>query len=175
MPMIRRFSKVAVVGELDQADRVRLLKHFVGFLPVAEDFPEQAWSEAAQRLDGAVGDTIRKIADHVWREKMTWLVDNHSGQASELVEFLNERERFQLGRFDGARRAVLHGKIRALTVVRPNDVLGSVDLHLENIAIRSEIQAAKETYERSKMFLAGINSRANRFVAGAKEADVDRA
>jgi hypothetical protein len=67
MPMIRRFSKVAIVGELDQADRVKLLKHFVGFLPVAEDFPEQAWQDAAQLLVGAVGDTVRKVADYVWR------------------------------------------------------------------------------------------------------------
>ena len=160
MPMIRRFSKVAVVGELDQADCIKLLKHFVGFLPIANDFADQAWVDAAVKLDGAVGDTVRKIADHVWREKMTWLVDNHPEQAEKLVALLNEKEQFHLSRFDSARRKVLHDDIRSHVTVRAEDVMTSVELHLENVAIRAEIQTAKETYERAKMFLAGINSRA---------------
>jgi hypothetical protein len=175
MPMIRRFSKVAIVGELDQADRVKLLKHFVGFLPIAEDFAEQAWSDAAAKLEGAVGDTIRKIADYIWREKMTWLVDNHPGHAEKLASFLDEEGQFQLSRFDSARRVLLHKKIREHMSVQPKDVLESVALHLNNIAIRSEIDTAKETYERSKMFLAGINSRTNRLAIGTKEADTERA
>ncbi len=174
MPMIRRFSKVAIVGELDQTDRIKLLKHFVGFLPIAEDFSDQAWADAAEKLEGAVGDTIRKIADYVWREKMTWLVDNHPGQAETLLAFLDEKEQFQLSRFDGARRAVLHGKIRTHMSVQPKDVLESVDLHLNNIAIRSEIETAKETYARSKMFLAGINARTNRLAVDTKDADSER-
>ena len=52
--------------------------------------------------------------------------------------------------------------------------LETVDLHLDNIAIRSEIATAKETYERSKMFLAGINARTNRLAANAKEAEAER-
>ncbi|HSX22881.1 MAG TPA: ATP-binding protein [Gaiellaceae bacterium] len=162
MPMIRRFSKVAIVGELDQADRVKLLKHFVGFLPIADDFSDQAWADAAERLDGAVGDTIRKVADYVWREKMTYLVDHHPDLAEQLVRFLNEREQFDLSRFDSGRRKTLHGKIRDRVAVRPKDVLDSVEIHLGNVAIRSEIQTAKETYARSKMFLAGINARGSR-------------
>lgn len=162
MPMIRRFSKVAIVGELDQADRIKLLKHFFGFLPVAEDFSAQAWTEAAEKLEGAVGDTIRKVADYVWREKMTWLVDNHPGQAEKLIATLDEKEQFQLSRFNAERRGLLHEKIREYMSVQPLDVLESVDLHLNNIAIRSEIETAKETYARSKMFLAGINARTNR-------------
>lgn len=172
MPMIRRFSKVAIVGELDQAARIKLLKHFVGFLPIAEDFSDQTWSDAAEKLEGAVGDTIRKVADYVWREKMTWLVDNHPGHAEKLLAFLDEKEQFQLSSFNGVRRAVLHGKIREHMSVQPKDVLESVDLHLNNIAIRAEIETAKETYERSKMFLAGINSRTNRL--GTKDADLER-
>jgi hypothetical protein len=173
--MIRRFSKVAIVRELDQADRIKLLKHFVGFLPVAEDFSELAWAAAADKLEGAVGDTIRKVADYIWREKMTWLVDNHSEHAEKLLAFLGERGQFQLSSFDGTRRTILHGKIRERMSVQPKDVLGSVDLHLDNIAIRSEIETAKETYARSKMFLAGINSRTNRLAFATKKADIERA
>jgi hypothetical protein len=174
MPMIRRFSKVAIVGELSQADRIKLLKHFVGFLPIAKDFPDTAWAEAADKLDGAVGDTVRKVADYIWREKMTWLVDNHPGQAEKFAAFLDEKEQFQLSRFDAKRRSILHGMIGAHMTVQPKDVIESVDLHLDNVAIRSEIQTAKETYARAKMFLAGINSRSNRLDVGTKEADIER-
>jgi hypothetical protein len=174
MPMIRRFSKVAVVGELDQADRIKLLKHFVGFLPIAEDFSDQAWADAAQKLEGAVGDTVRKVADYVWREKMSWLVDTHPDEAEKLIAMLNEKEQFHLSRFSSDRRAILHHKIRAHVAVQPKDVLASVDLHLDNIAVRSEIETAKETYARAKMFLAGVNSRTNRLAIGVKEADAER-
>lgn len=171
MPMLRRFSQVVIVGELDQPDRIRLLQHFIGFLPIAEDFSEHVWADAAHRLEGAVGDTIRKIADHIWREKMTWLVDNHPEQAEKLLEFLNERGQFQLSSFNEARRTALRGKIREHMSVRPEDVLNSVSLHLDNIAIRSEIETARETYARAKMFLAGINARTNRLTFHTKEAE----
>jgi len=159
MPMIRRFSKVAIVGELDQADRMKLLKHFVGYLPIAEDFPDQVWADAAMQLEGAVGDTIRKVADYVWREKMTWLVDKHPEEATKFIEFLNEKEQFHLSRFGSEGRNVLNVKLRAHMAVQPNEVLESVAIHLDNVAIRAEIETAVETYERSKRFLAGIRSR----------------
>ena len=55
--------------------------------------------------------------------------------------------------------------------MQPEDVLNSVNLHLDNIAIRSEIETAKETYARAKMFLAGINARTNRLAFGTKEVE----
>jgi hypothetical protein len=174
MPILRRFSQVKVVGELDQADRIKLLKYFIGFLPIAADFSEQTWVDAANKLEGAVGDTLRKVADHIWREKMTLLVDRYPEQAERLISFLNEKGQFQLSSFDEGRRALLHGKIYTYVRVQPEDVLDSVNLHLDNIAIRSEIATAKETYARAKMFLAGINTRTNRLAFGTKEADIER-
>lgn len=173
MPMIRRFSKVAIVGELDQADRMKLLKHFVGYLPIAADFPDQVWADAAMQLEGAVGDTIRKVADYVWREKMTRLVQEYPSEASTLIEFLNEKEQFHLSRFDSKQRGVLNDKLRHFLKVQPADVLESVAIHLDNVAIRSEIDTARETYKRAKGFLAGINSRTNR-LAVTKEAEAER-
>jgi AAA+ superfamily predicted ATPase len=159
MPMIRRFSKVAIVGELEQDDRVRLLKHFCGFLPVDASFSTEAWHDAAKRLEGVVGDGIRKIADHVWREKMSWLVRNHAEEAEKIVDVLNKKEKFQIGRFDSSRREALHAMIRPLASVRPKDVIDSIALHLDNVAFRAEIDTAVETYERSKRFLAGIRKK----------------
>jgi len=159
MPMIRRFSKVAVVGELDQVDRVKLLKHFVGFLPIAHDFSEQAWQDAATKLEGAVGDGIRKVADSVWRAKVTAFIQKHPSEADKILEWLNTGERFHLSRFDAQKRQDLHGKLRDFMAVHPNDLKASVDEHLSNIAFRSEIDTAVETYARAKHFLTGIQRR----------------
>ena len=160
MPMIRRFSKVAVVGELDQAARVKLLKQFVaGYLPLDEKFPERAWEEAAEKLDGAVGDTVRKVADEVWRSKVSGFIRNHPVAAEAVVKFLNVNGKFQIGRFTPDLRSITMNLIRPHARVTPEDVMESVDLHLDNVAIRAEISTAKETYERSKQFLAGIKGR----------------
>jgi len=157
MPLIRRFSKVVIVGELTQEDRVRLLKQFVGYLPLCSDFAEEAWQEAATKLDGAVGDIIRKVVDQLWREKMSWFVSNHRKEAEGVLATLNEGgQRFQVKDFDAKKRAKLHEKLRPYFQVRPKDLLDSVDSHLQNLAIRSEIETAKATYEAARKFLSNV-------------------
>jgi hypothetical protein len=56
--------------------------------------------------------------------------------------------------------------------VQPKDILESVALHLDNVAIRAEIETAVETYERSKRFLAGIKTR-NGAPTKTKEAELE--
>lgn len=156
MPMIRRFSKVAIVGELDQDARIKLLQHFLGFLPIAPDFPDAAWQAFSKDLEGGVGDILRKIADEVWREKMTEFVRKSPEQAQKLVDFLNKDERFHISRFTKENRAEMHKLLSPHLLVQPADVEQSIRLHLDNVAIQAEIRTAVETYERAKMFLAGI-------------------
>lgn len=156
MPMIRRFSKVAVVGELDTDSRVKLLKQFVGFLPISESFPDNAWVDAAKKLEGAVGDTIRKVADQIWREKMTNFIRTQPEKAEEIVKSLNRGGKFQIGKFTAEDRKKMHGILRPHMSVVPSDVMASVNDHIENVAIKAEIATAVETYERSRKFLAGI-------------------
>lgn len=164
MPMIRRFSKVAVVGELNQADRVKLLKHFTGFVPISHEFPEAAWEDAATLLEGAVGDTLRKVADHIWREKMSDLVRNHPRVAEKIIAKLTQdgAKKFQVSQLTKEMRADIHKDMRPFVEVTAEDLIASTAIHLDNIAIRTEIATAVETYERSKLFLAGIKSHATR-------------
>lgn len=157
MPMIRRFSKVLIVGELSQADRVHLLKHFSGFLPT-RDFNDQAWNDSAIRLDGATGDVIRKIADHLWRTKMSWFVNHYAKEAEELVSFLNKGEKFELNAFTDDSKREFRTRLGKFMAVQPADLQQSIDLHLKNMAIRSEIATAKETYASAKRFLEHVNS-----------------
>lgn len=158
MPLIRRFAKVVVVGELSQEDRVKLLKQFTGYLPVAKEVTDEVWEDAAKRLDGAVGDVVRKVVDHLWRQKMSDFVSQHSDRAEELLKFLREDGTvFQIGNFTAARRAALHERLRPYVEVRASDLTESIDTHLGNIAIRTEIETSVETYTRARKFLSAVN------------------
>lgn len=157
MPMLRRFSKVLVVGELDEAHRAELLKHFVSFMPWA-DFDDGKWRALAQKLDGATGDVIRKVIDHVWRKKMTWFVENHNKEAIELIDHLNDGEKFNIANFDTKRRLNFQQKLSKFFSVKPDDIDKSIDEHITNVAIYNEIQTAKRTYREAREFLAAVSN-----------------
>ncbi len=154
MPMIRRFSKVVIVGELSQEQRIKLLQQFTNYMP--QTVQDEAWGNLAQKLDGATGDVIRKIVDHVWRTKMTWFTENHHEEAEKLVDWLNQGEKFQIANFDSKKRTEFKGFIAPFMSVSSGDLERSVDLHLANMAIHHEIETAKETYAKAKEFLAQI-------------------
>lgn len=157
-PMLRRFAKVLIVGELDRDDRIALLKQFASTLPVSEDITQEDWTRLSNQLDGAVGDTIRKIVDHVWRVKMGSLVDTDRETADKLVETLNEITGGQLDmrHFDDGQRETFKAVLRPHVEVTASDLQESIKVHLANQAIRREIDVAKATYERARHVLAGI-------------------
>lgn len=158
MPMIRRFSKVLIVGELDQQDRVKLLQHYLGtFLPIA-GFTSEAWEDSAKKLEGATGDVIRKIIDHIWREVMTKFVLKHEDEAEIIRSWLNEGEKFQVGAFDRAKREELKTRLGRHFNIGPTQLQKAIDLHLQNIAIHNEIQTAVSTYKKAHAFLTAIKS-----------------
>jgi hypothetical protein len=157
MPILRRFSKVWIVGELSSADRVTLLKHFTSFMPVPDSFSESEWVKAASALEGATGDVIRKIVDFIWREKMGHFVSTQVETAGKALDLLNtDGVKFTIHEFDTKKRRALHKLIGPYVSVTPEDVYRSIDLHLGNVAIHHEIRTAVQTYEKSKSFLASI-------------------
>lgn len=153
--MLRRFSSVVIVGELDQSDRVQLLKQFIaGYLPVS--LTDEVWERAALRLEGATGDVMRKVADHLWREKMSNFVSGHSKEAYALVEFLNEQDKFQLSFFDDKKRYNFKQRLSKFVQVTPDDLQTCITKTLANVAIKSEIDTAIKTYKDAKIYLKGI-------------------
>jgi len=159
MPMIRRFSKVLIVGELSQKDREDLLRRFSAFLPC--DVPEKAWADLARRLKGATGDVVRKIVDHVWRDKMSGFVERKPEDAAKVKDYLEtcQGQRFTLADFTGEQRKKLHEMIRPHASVTAGDLEASVEAHLKTVAVRSEIETAVETYARARAFLSQLDSR----------------
>lgn len=160
MPLIRRFAKVIIVGELDQKDRIRLLQQFVGYLPVSDTVTDDVWAAAALKLEGAVGDVVRKVADHLWREKMSRFVALHPLEAEKLAAILHTAgQKFNVAEFTEQKRKAFQDDLRPFVQVQPDDLMASIDHHLNNIAIRSEIQTAVATYQNARQFLHGINAR----------------
>lgn len=155
MPMLRRFSKVLIVGELSQDERVKLLKHFLGHMPTKE-IDEAKWQEWGQMLVGATGDVIRKIADYLWRKKMNKFVTHNATDAEAVVSYLNSKGKFDIANFDRNEFKKVLGKFFTISDA---DVQKSVRENLENVAVRSEIQTAVATYDRARKLLNKVNNK----------------
>jgi len=160
MPCIRRFSKVLIVGELTQADRVLLLKNFASHMTM-DPIGDHLWDALAKKLVGATGDVIRKVVDHVWRTKMTTFTEVKPAEAKKLIEELSNGTKFSIAEFTAEKRAALHEKLREHkeAVLTGEDLAHSIDEHLDNVAIHNEIKTAVETYDRARAFLSAIQAK----------------
>jgi len=158
MAMIRRFNKVEVVGELDSECRIKLLKHFLSYLP-QKDFKDESWNNASSKLVGATGDVIRQVCDHIWRKKMHAFVSKNKEGATEIMDFLVEKEGgFDLSTFDDKMSNNFKNKLEKYVNVTPSDVNDAINAHLRNMAVQSEIETAVTTYKAAKQFLHSIDA-----------------
>lgn len=156
MPMIRRFSKVAIVGELDQADRVKALRHFAEHMPTS-GYTDQTWEDQARRLEGATGDVVRKVVDFVWRGKISEFVESKPTEAEAVRRWLNRNDtRFSIADFDAERRAEFKEILGEHVSISPEDIDRSIEIHLDNVAIHSEIETAVATYAGARKFLESV-------------------
>jgi len=158
MPLIRRFSKVIIVGELTQADRVALLKQFLAFLPCSPEMTDEVLDGAAQALRGAVGDIMRKVVDNVWREKMSHFVSHHPEAAEKVLKLLNsDGQKFHPSKFPPEKRQEMFKIMSPFVQVTPEDLLRSIEKHITNIAIQNEIRTAVSVYDNARQFLAALD------------------
>lgn len=157
MTMIRRFSKVLIVGELDDKARRKILRHYVEFMPVKK-FEDRHWEHAALRLEGATGDVIRKVVDSVWRKKMTWFVKNQEERAEALLKWLNADTRFDIAEFGPGRREEFKRMLGPHVYIEPVDVDRAVDSHLKNVGIQGEIRTARAVYKEAHELLDSLDS-----------------
>jgi hypothetical protein len=156
MPMIRRFNKVVIVGELNVGDRINLFKHFLSFLPL-HSFTEESYLTLADLTDGATGDVVRKIIDEIWRTNINKFVKAKPHIAEEIVAFLNRENKFSIDDFTKENRIAFNLKLGAHMVITPNMVIEETKKILSNVAIAAEITTAINTYARAKSYLSGID------------------
>lgn len=90
---------------------------------------------------------------------MSHFVNTQPEAADIVLELLNEGgNKFHPSKFTQKQREEMHKIMRPFVQVEPQDLVDSVDLHLNNIAIRNEIQTAKLVYENARQFLADVNN-----------------
>ena len=171
MPMIRRFAKVLIVGELFQEDRVKLLKYFVGFMPISDEYDDDDWEAQAKKLEGATGDVIAKIADYIWRLRLPRLIEENPDGARRMKKILkmhSKGNKFDFSEFDdpidetryggeiSSHRTKFLRELATVMTIEPDDVEEAIDKALGNVGIINEINTAKNTYADSKAFLAEV-------------------
>ncbi len=156
MPIIRRFSKVLIVGELTAEDRVFLLKRFFSYLPM-EALGEDDWKSIASQLEGATGDVIRKIVDTVWRSKMSWFVEEMPEAAESAKAWLNKDGKFLVAEMKDETRYAFIELLGTHFKVTVREVRSAVEEHMKNVATRTEITAAHEVYENARKVVSSLS------------------
>jgi len=144
-PMLRRFSRTMIVGELDQSHRELTLEHYIeNFLPVQEGLSAH-YEKWAVRLEGATGDIVRKVIDEVWLRLMRSYISENVEAATDLAEELTAAGDNVLDLDPVDKKKVLD-RIAKHKVVTPELVEDSLVHILENFAVQQQIQVAKRAY-----------------------------
>jgi intein/homing endonuclease len=156
-PMLRRFAKVMVVGELSKEDAKSILKYYLEtFLPV-KDLKESDYDLWVSKLEGATGDVIRKGIDELWLDLIRGFVVNYKEHAETILGFIHGKygAAFEISDLTNEDRETIKGMISETgTVVTPDMVSKYIDKILDNFSIQQQIKVAKETYKNAKLLLA---------------------
>lgn len=153
--MLRRFQFVRVVGELSAADRARLLRSMLSCLPTEAD--ERAWSDAAEVLEGAVGDVVRKAAESLWRAKMVAFAERDPAGARAVAAALREgSEAAPPGADNRDRRRAVAEALRPHFTISGDEIVAAARSTARDPAVRLEIAEAVASYERAGSFLRSL-------------------
>lgn len=121
-------------------------------MPLGE-IEDAKWEEWGRQLEGATGDVIRKIADYLWRKKMNHFVHSKPTEAEAVMQYLTSKGKFEIDKFDRTEFKKVLGKHFH---IGSKDITMSVDENLTNMAVRSEIKTAIQTYERARQLLENL-------------------
>lgn len=155
-PMLRRFAKVLVVGELDEVSRVTILKHYLEqFLPCGDGFTDEQYQAWASRFDGATGDVLRKAVDEVWLRFMRAYISEYEQGAESILDFLAEQYvgGFEVSELTSEDRATVRNMIGETSTVTSELVDECISHLLDNFAVQEQIKVAKDTYRNAALLL----------------------
>jgi hypothetical protein len=156
-PMLRRFAKVMVVGELNEEDANHILKHYIhSFLPCDDGFTDEVYQEWFKKLEGATGDSLRKIVDEVWLTFMRSFITNQKEAAEKIISYITDKfgDSFQVQDLKEEHRSDIKKMISETGyVVSVKMVDDQINKMLNNFAFQELIKKAKETYKNSRLLL----------------------
>lgn len=155
-PMLRRFAKVMVVGELSEDDRVSIIKHYIEeYLPVSEKISDEQYNLWALKFDGATGDVIRKAVDELWLRLMRSYIHDYEDDAKNVLKFIHENygDNFEVSQLSAEDRLTIKSMVSDKTSVNPALVDECIAHSLDNFAVQQQIKVARDTYRNSALLL----------------------
>lgn len=156
-PMLRRFAKVEVVGELGSDDIKSVLRHYIeSFLPCENnDLGEENYDRWAKNFTGATGDVLRKMVDRVWLSLIRDFIANYPEAADKALEMLKAKHggNFEVGEFTDEDRKEIREIVGESVRVTPSMIDKNIEETLNNSAIQKQIKVAKDTYKTAKQLL----------------------
>lgn len=152
LAIYRRFKYVDVVGQLDQEERVKLLKQFLGNMPLSRGFRRQHYEAWATMLEGATGDVIGKAVDDVHYEFMREFISQNSQDSRKLERYIIDARR------KGETIDVAHVKREIGRHMRldPKSVESHLRIKLADPIIRQQIDAARKVYRDADRILSDL-------------------
>jgi SpoVK/Ycf46/Vps4 family AAA+-type ATPase len=158
LAIYRRFKYVDIVGELNQEERSSLLKHFLtNGLPLSRGFTEAHWEEWGERLEGATGDVIGKVADDVHYELMRGFIADHPKDARQIESLIRKRE--LSGANDRGIKSETKRLIAAHASVTPDWVERTLANKLAEPTIREQVETAKRVYAEARDVMRKLHMR----------------
>ncbi len=155
--IFRRFRYVDIVGQLNHQEITTVLKNNLEKTLPLENNVEQHYERWAQKLEGTVGDVIRKIADEIHAEILPAFIKQHPKEAKMIQRALYRKESNH-GVSDDKDITYLKEKLKAYKTVTVADV----DKHVESILARPQIvlqiNKAKQLYEDAQRLLDDLSS-----------------
>jgi SpoVK/Ycf46/Vps4 family AAA+-type ATPase len=152
---LRRFAYVEAPGELTAQERAQILKHYLTLgLPIAKDITDADFLEYGKRLDGAVGDIVRKMVDVIHEETFSTFIREHPKEAKELEQWLKKKD-FDVWKLTKRDRQHIKSKIAKHMVVTKATLEKAISERLSSPDIIEEIKFGKATYERFRALKAG--------------------
>jgi ATPase family associated with various cellular activities (AAA) len=155
-PMLRRFAKVLLVGELSRQDSVKILRHYLETYLPCESFTEEQYGEWARLLEGATGDAIRKVIDEVWLTFMRGFISSHNDVAESILKFIHDShgDNFDISMLTDEERAEIKERIKGTNQVVTSLLVDEQMVKLlNNFAVRKQIEVARNTYRKARQTL----------------------
>lgn len=157
--VLRRFSFVDSVGELDLEDRASLLEHYLTLgIPLSSKIKDSDYLEFAQRLEGATGDIIRKVADGVWREVVDSFALNYPQEALNLADYLNKGGPFKIQNVSQKQRNYVKRHIGARYRADWTLINKHIDEVVNNASIQRELEEIKKFYHNAREIIKNIQT-----------------
>ncbi|MDG6989507.1 MAG: ATP-binding protein [Nitrososphaerota archaeon] len=153
--VMRRFSFVDAPGNLTMQDRATILKYYTALgLPLAKDITDKDFEGYAKLMDGAVGDTVRKVSDGVHEKILSEFIKTHPKEAKELENWLKKKD-FNVWELTKRDRKHVKGVIAKKMVVTKEVLESTLKDKVKAPNIVREIEVAKKTFDAYKNAMAG--------------------